>query len=280
MKLSIVGSGSEGNSIVLTGSQHRIVIDCGFSQREFQHRCESTGIDVSGIDLLLLTHEHSDHIRGAGVLARRFGCSVVATEHTLRRGRAILGNLSKVRVMSPGETLLLGEMRIDSFSIPHDASDPVGYIVQSDGVKIGICTDLGCITPVVQEKLTGCHGLVLEMNHDVNMLMAGSYPWELKQRIRSRLGHLSNDDTANFLPGIWHAGLSHLVLAHLSKENNLPELAQVVAEHALASIDPLRMTRVIVAQQDEAMHSFDVVRPLECRTVQTSMPLLFDTTPF
>ncbi len=257
MKLTVIGSGSEGNSIILTGLNRRIVIDCGFSHREFARRCESAGIDADGFDMIFLTHEHSDHIRGAGVLARRYQCPVVATEQTLRRGRAILGTLPAVRVLFPGDLVEVGDLSIQAFQVPHDAADPVGYTVSSNEIKIGICTDLGCITRTVREMLTGCHGLVLEMNHDVNMLMAGPYPWELKQRIRSDKGHLSNDDAGAFLHEIRSPDLKHLILAHLSKENNLPDLAHVIASQAVESEGPLFGTRVSVASQDEVMETLD-----------------------
>ncbi len=253
MKLSILGSGSEGNATLIRGDRSAVLIDAGFSGKEIQLRLEQTEISPGDIAAIVLSHEHGDHVRGAGVLARRYKIPVYATEGTLRSGRAKMGNIPDAKIMPAGTTLTVGDLSITSFSVSHDAADPVGFTVENcrSDEKIGICTDLGYVTHLVRQRLKNCSMLVLEMNHDIQMLIAGRYPWELKQRIRSKKGHLSNDDASEFLADIWSETLRTVFLAHISKENNLPELAELTAGEALKNIGCSGSTRIIRTIQDD-----------------------------
>jgi len=233
LKLTVLGSGSEGNSILISNNDESILIDAGFSGVRLAERMKQVGLDLDNVMGLLLTHEHSDHIRGAGVISRRHNIPVFATAGTFKKGKAKLGNLIEFTEISGGNEFMIGDFRIQPYDISHDAMEPVGYVVETAGAKIGVCTDSGCVTHLMRDKLKLCDALVLEMNHDPTMLLAGPYPWELKQRIRSRTGHLSNETAAELLTELWHPKLKHVFLAHLSQENNLPQLAKMAAEESL-----------------------------------------------
>ncbi len=233
MKVAILGSGSEGNSILISQGKSVVLIDAGFSGSRLQERVHAAGYCLGDIRALLITHEHSDHVRGAGVIARRLKIPVYATEGTLRRGRAKFGELPKVYCIEGGSPVEINDLMIRPFDISHDAEQPVGFVVEDGLARLGICTDSGCVTHLMRQRLQRCDALILETNHDSTMLLAGPYPWELKQRIRSRLGHLSNDDAGGLLEELWHPALQHVFLAHLSRENNLPDLARLAAEDAI-----------------------------------------------
>jgi phosphoribosyl 1,2-cyclic phosphodiesterase len=233
VKVVVLGSGSEGNAYLVATDETAVLVDAGFSGSIMQERALRAGFSLSDITALMLTHEHSDHIRGAGVLSRRYGLPVYATEGTYRNGKAKIGSIHDPRVLETGKTVSVQNLLIHPFSISHDAEDPVGFVIDDGRSKLGICTDSGCVTQLMRYRLQGCEAIILESNHDPTMLLAGSYPWELKQRIRSRTGHLSNDDAGLFCEDIWHAGLRHIFLAHLSRENNLPDLARMAVEDAI-----------------------------------------------
>ena len=253
MKLSILGSGSEGNSTLLTSNQSAILIDAGFSGKEIQNRLDQTEISPHDIEAIVLSHEHGDHVKGAGVLARRFKIPIYATEGTFRAGKVRMGAIPEAKIMPAGASVSFHDIRVTSFSVSHDASDPVAFTIQNDhkNTKIGICTDLGYVTHLVRQRLQNCQTLILEMNHDLQMLIAGRYPWDLKQRIRSKKGHLSNDDASAFLATIWNDSLNSVVIAHISKENNLPELAELSARNALDSLNHNGKTQIVSALQNE-----------------------------
>lgn len=236
MNVTVLGSGSEGNAILIRSDNLAILIDAGFSGRAIGHRLAAIGMDLQDIRALVVTHEHVDHVRGVGVLARRLKIPVYATEGTFHRGGNRMGVIPEACSIRGGKNFRLGPLMLHPFDISHDADEPVGFIVEDGRHRIGICTDSGCVTHLMREKLRNCDALILEMNHDPTMLLAGPYPWELKQRIRSRIGHLSNDDASLFLKDLWHPRLQHIFLAHLSKENNLPELARMAAEEALLAV--------------------------------------------
>jgi phosphoribosyl 1,2-cyclic phosphodiesterase len=250
VKIAVLGSGSEGNAILVNHGNITILVDAGFSGKTLQERVNAAGFCITDIHALILTHEHSDHIRGAGVLARRFKIPVYGTEGTFRNGRTKLGRLNDVRVLEGGQPIALDNLYVRPFDISHDAEEPVGFIIEDGQSKLGICTDSGCVTQLMRHRLKGCDALVLESNHDSTMLLAGSYPWILKQRIRSRTGHLSNDDAGKFCEEMWHPGLRHVFLAHLSKENNLPDLARMSVEDAIRRAGCVNgETRIHVAMQ-------------------------------
>jgi phosphoribosyl 1,2-cyclic phosphodiesterase len=252
LKIGVLGSGSSGNASLVINRCAAVLVDAGFSAKGICDRLNQVDVKPQDISAILITHEHIDHIRGAGIFSRKFSVPVYATEQTLCKGKHVMGKLPDVRVIEPGKPFCLADFQIHPFSISHDAADPVGYLISSDGVSAGVCTDLGYVTPLVRERLSGCHALVLEMNHDMEMLMAGPYPWSLKQRIRSRTGHLSNDAAGEFLRELWHPNLQYVVLAHLSQKNNLPELAAVTAESSLRDLHDGTVTKVFVAVQHKA----------------------------
>ena len=222
MKICSLASGSKGNCLYLESGDTRVLIDAGLSLRETLLRMDERGIDPVSVHAVLVTHEHIDHIRSAGSFARKFKVPVLAS-HVMRRKAEKY--LAKTRVIEfeAGTLFQFRGVSIDPFPITHDSCDPVGFIVESREGKCGSATDLGVATRLVADKLRGCRFLNLESNHDVEMLMNGPYPWDLKQRIKSRHGHLSNEDSLTLLHELAHSGLEALVMAHLSEVNNHPD---------------------------------------------------------
>jgi phosphoribosyl 1,2-cyclic phosphodiesterase len=223
IQVCALASGSKGNSILLDGPEGALLVDAGLSAREILRRTVSAGKDPRRIRAILVTHDHSDHTRGVRVLARRLSIPVFGTQGTLET--AGLCEAASVSSIFPGVQFQASGFTVHPFSLPHDATDPVGFVLSMDGVRVGIATDLGCTTALLKKRLEGCHFLFLESNHDEKMLMEGPYPWFLKQRIRSRTGHLSNDVSAGLLSELLHGGLNGVVLAHLSEMNNRPDIA-------------------------------------------------------
>lgn len=246
MKVCTLGSGSEGNCTYVESGDTRVLIDAGFSAREVESRLSLMGADVQKIDAIVVTHEHSDHIRGVGALARRHDIPVYANAGTFQGGGIVFGNLPKPLSFETGGTFHVGDLEIRTFSLPHDTNDPVGVAVKNGGARFSLVTDLGYVTPLVREAVRGSNILFLEANHDLNMLISGPYPWELKQRIKSRFGHLSNDDSFYFLKETLHDELTVVVMAHLSKMNNHRELVKCQAEQVLG----IRSVDFEVAPQD------------------------------
>ncbi|MCK4535613.1 MAG: MBL fold metallo-hydrolase [Desulfuromonadales bacterium] len=233
MRITLLASGSRGNAILVSSGQTRILVDAGLSAREICRRLECVGIAPDSIAALLITHEHSDHIRGLGPLARRLRLPVYL--HTELAGTLKdVGVPSAVHEFDESQELLIGELAVRSFPITHDARCPVGFTVDGPQGKVGIATDLGIATRLVAERLRGCRTLVLESNHDEDLLRDGPYPWKLKQRVRSKHGHLSNRDSAQLLEGLLWDGLDAVLLAHLSETNNCPDLARSVAAEVIA----------------------------------------------
>ncbi|MBN1879324.1 MBL fold metallo-hydrolase [bacterium] len=259
MNIALLGSGSEGNAVLIADGSSAILVDAGFSGSRLQERLNVTGYSFSDIRALVITHEHSDHVRGAGVLARRLRIPVFATEGTLRGGRSKFGHLPHTHCLEGGRPIEIAGFQVHPFDISHDAEQPVGFVVEHGSARLGVCTDSGCVTHLMRQRLRLCDALILETNHDSTMLLAGPYPWELKQRIRSRVGHLSNDDAGGLLEELWHPGLSHIFLAHLSRENNLPDLARLAAEDALRRAGCFNGdTRIHVALQDEVTEMISI----------------------
>jgi len=220
----VLASGSKGNSILVCSPETRILVDAGLSGKELANRLQRTPVDAQRLNALVISHEHQDHVRGAGVMSRRFDLPVYLTCGTLDNLPTQVGRLDTVQVIQPGAPFKIGNIHIHPFSISHDAGEPVGFTFEHEGFKLGICTDLGIATQLVKARLQQCHGLVLEANHDLEMLLNGPYPWELKQRIRSRHGHLSNSDTCELLGALHHDRLQTVIFAHLSEVNNHPDI--------------------------------------------------------
>lgn len=329
VRMTVLASGSRGNSTVVSSATTRILVDAGLSCRELLKRMRAAGEDCSTLNAILVTHEHQDHVQGLAVTARKLGIPVYWTEPTHRawvrwmtprkrityaqwleqrkqdadrRAQSTAGNESLAGKMpSPGplETsaspmatepdaeelaaaeeeiteaareperdptalpfveyfcagsgFRIGDIAITPFTIPHDAVDPVGFVFEAESVRIGLATDLGYMPSNVSVQLRRCDVLMLESNHDLEMLRDGPYPWSVKQRVMSRVGHLSNDATAEYLAKGYDGQAAYVVLAHLSENNNLPELARISAERALRDRMSLLANRLLLAEQDRPM---------------------------
>jgi phosphoribosyl 1,2-cyclic phosphodiesterase len=215
---------------------------------------------VEEISAILITHEHSDHVAGLQRLACKLNIPVFLTAPThhawsraVRDSDGAIPVLPKLEHFSAGRGFRVGDIEVMPFTIPHDAADPVGFTFRAEGVKIGFATDLGYMPASVRDHLRGCNVLVMESNHDVEMLRSGPYPWSVKQRVMSRVGHLSNDALAEFFTSDYDGGAEYLVLAHLSEQNNHPEIARAAAEQALGGSLGLWHNRVLLASQTEIL---------------------------
>ena len=326
VRMTVLASGSKGNSTIVSTSRTRILIDAGLSCRELFKRMQAAGEDPRSLDAILVTHEHQDHVQGLSVTARKLGVPVFFTEATHRawmrwmmpRKRMTYaewlaqrqqeaarraaepsgpaeGNLAvasdilaepssgdeelvecaaeeeEMAAAAPAEAdpcalpgleyfqagckFQIGDIEVTPFTIPHDAIDPVGFVLKSEGIRMGLATDLGYLPSNVQVHLRGCDVLMLESNHDLEMLRDGPYPWSVKQRVMSRVGHLSNDAAAEFLEKNYDGYATYVILAHLSESNNLPELARVAAERALRERMSLLGNKLVLAEQRKPIES-------------------------
>jgi phosphoribosyl 1,2-cyclic phosphodiesterase len=329
MQMTVLASGSKGNSTVISSSKTRVLVDAGLSCRELMKRMVMVGEDPAALDAILITHEHQDHVSGLGVLARKLGIPVYFTEPTHRawvrmmkprttmsyaqwlthvqqekearaqsaaacfapepgicdsmsaaveapsaetvceepdeletavsksaeqgskdqRSRTDPASLPAVEYFHSGRQFVIGDIEITPFTIPHDAADPCGFVFSSEGVRMAIATDLGYMPPNVKAALKRIDVLLLESNHDLEMLKDGPYPWSVKQRVLSRVGHLSNLAMAEFLERDYDGSASYVVLGHLSESNNAPELARMTAEQAMMSHPTLLGNRIVLAEQ-------------------------------
>lgn len=234
MRFSVLGSGSRGNSVFIESGRTAILIDAGFSGKELQNRLRSIDRDLSLVRALCLTHEHDDHICGAGVIARRCSIPTYANPGTYVAGDRKIGMLPHRGEFETGDSLQIDDLEVRSFRISHDTADPVGFVISDGKVSLGYCTDTGQISRLMATRLAGCNGLILEFNHNLELLKHGPYPLPLQQRVRSSQGHLCNEDAAELLAQLIGDHLRHAVLAHLSETNNTPELAKTAALQAVA----------------------------------------------
>lgn len=260
VSVSVLASGSRGNTAIVESSSTRILVDAGISCRETFKRLKAIGGDPHSISAIVITHEHSDHVSGLLVLARKLKVPVFMTGPThqawVRAVRDTLGeppDTQSIEFFASGRSFQIGDIEVRPFTIPHDAADPVGFTFRAEGVKIGFVTDLGYLPASVCDHLHSCDVLVLESNHDLEMLRGGPYPWSVKQRVMSRVGHLSNEKLAEFLTGDYDGNAAFIVLAHLSEQNNHPEVALRAAEKALGRRQTLLQNRVLLAKQSETM---------------------------
>lgn len=250
---SVLGSGSRGNSVYVESRDTAILLDCGFSGKETAARLRSIGKDLEDLDAILVTHEHIDHVAGVGVLGRKCKIPIYANNGTFEGADKRIGKIPEKYEIETGVGFSIHDMLIKPFRISHDTQDPVGYVIESGGVRIGYCTDTGKATHLMAQRLKGCNGLILEFNHDPIMLKEGPYPLSVQQRVRSSHGHLSNKEAANFLEMIWHEDMQVLVLAHLSETNNIPKLAEIAVDDVKVDKE---ITKVVVARQHEATKLF------------------------
>jgi phosphoribosyl 1,2-cyclic phosphodiesterase len=322
MRMTVLASGSKGNSTVIASARTRVLVDAGLSCRELLKRMKMANEDPCALDAILITHEHVDHVAGLSVLARKLRIPVYFSEPTHRawvrqmtprttmtyaqwldhvrkekEARAALNatnnddpemneqsggiqiaaasvegeeedapeaaikrdpaSLPAVEYFQPGTSFCIGDLTIAPFTTPHDAADPCGFVFESatESIRMAIATDLGYMPPNVRSALQRIDVLLLESNHDLEMLKDGPYPWAVKQRVLSRVGHLSNDATAEFLTRDYDGNATYIVLGHLSEINNVPELALLSAEEAIRERGKLLGNRVLLAQQAEPLAS-------------------------
>jgi phosphoribosyl 1,2-cyclic phosphodiesterase len=260
LQLTLLGSGSTGNATLVSDGEKHILVDVGISGRETVRRLADCGLQPDQISAIVISHEHGDHCRGIAPFVKNLEIPVFMTDGAYQ-AYAEAGNPFEARKwqrMASGSAIEICGMMFVPFSVPHDAADPVGFCIEKDGIRIGIVLDLGYISNLVIERLRGCDALVLESNHDINMLKVGPYPWTLKQRVMSRRGHLSNDGVAEYLRDGFDGQARHIILAHLSEKNNLPDLAMLSARRALEERARLAavQTRIEVAHPDRISATF------------------------
>jgi phosphoribosyl 1,2-cyclic phosphodiesterase len=230
----VLASGSAGNAAFIATGRTRILVDAGLSMREIAKRLASIGESIDSLDAILITHEHSDHVSGLPVLGRRkIGKAIYLTRLTAPAIDWGETTPDRLEMYQAGASFEIGDIEVQSFSIPHDAVDPIGFCFEAEGVRIGIATDLGYIPESVKFHLRRAHLLLLEANHDLDMLKVGPYPWQVKQRVMSRVGHLSNLVVSDYLTQDLDSATRHLVLGHLSEHNNHPAIVEMIAAQAL-----------------------------------------------
>ncbi|MCB1693117.1 MAG: MBL fold metallo-hydrolase [Pseudomonadales bacterium] len=252
MRFASLGSGSRGNGTLIEDGDTCLLVDLGFTLKESVRRLRRLGRQPEDVSAILVTHEHADHVHGVGAFARKFGTPVFMTPGTHKGAR--LGTVPKLEKVNCHRAFRVGSVGIEPVPVPHDAREPCQYLFMSGGVRVGLLTDLGHITPFVAERYDGCDGLMLECNHDVGMLRDGPYPWPLKQRVGGIHGHLNNVQAAGLLDVVNIARIQQLVLCHLSEQNNLPDLATQAVEPALSRSN----ARLTVAAQESGFDWIEV----------------------
>jgi phosphoribosyl 1,2-cyclic phosphodiesterase len=225
MRFSSLGSGSEGNALLVEVGSTQVLMDCGFGLQDTIVRLARLGIAPQQLNGIVVTHEHGDHISGVARLARKFDLPVWLTHGTLRSQTKAFVGINEIHEIDPQRAFAIGDIEIIPYSVPHDAAEPVQFVFSDGARRLGVLTDVGCSTAHIEQTLSGCHALVLECNHDSEMLMNGDYPYSLKQRVGGRFGHLNNQESAEILTRLDRSRLQHLIAAHLSRRNNTPALA-------------------------------------------------------
>lgn len=257
MDLCSISSGSGGNCTYVGSEDCHLLVDAGISGKKIESGLASIMVEPKSLDGIFITHEHLDHISGLGIMARRYEIPIYATVETICEIRHTK-NVGKIKdelyhIIEPNQTIQIKDMEINPFSISHDASNPVGYTFVSQGHKAGIATDLGKYDDYIISELYGAEILLLEANHDINMLQVGAYPYVLKRRILGERGHLSNDNSGKLICELLSDKLKHIFLGHLSKDNNYPDLAYETVKYILdQSGNPFRnQVELSVANRDE-----------------------------
>lgn len=232
-KISVLASGSSGNSIYISDGKINILIDAGLSGKELEKRLNKIGVSPDEIDAIIITHEHRDHVSGAGIISRRYNIPIYANDPTWTNSYECIGKVADDYCEIIKNDFTIGDIVIHPFSIPHDAALPFAYTLYCNQKKIGVATDMGYFNENIINELFELDFLVIEANHDLDMLMTGNYPWKVKHRIKGDEGHLSNDDTAALLPKIIEENKPQILLAHLSEDNNNPEVAYITIKNSL-----------------------------------------------
>ena len=254
IRYSLLGSGSSGNAVLLDNGRAKLLIDNGLSYKQLCARAAIAGLSLENLCGILVTHEHGDHVNGLGTLARKTGAPVYLTRGTYDALPKRIGAMPKVFEFDAGTSWELDGFEIESYSVTHDAADPVCFAISSGGTKVGFAYDLGAVTQLVRARMMGAHALVLETNYCPRMLWDGDYPVSVKERIQGRFGHLSNDDAARLLADVAHPGLQQVVLVHVSAQNNTPAQAESVVRDSLAA----HPAQVYMADQHAPTPAFEV----------------------
>jgi phosphoribosyl 1,2-cyclic phosphodiesterase len=253
-KLAVLASSSAGNSALVATERTRLLVDAGLSRKETFERLQAAGCDPESLTAILITHEHTDHVCGLPAIARKLDIPVYLSRLT---APAVVWNeySPRLELFQAGATFTIGDIDVISFTIPHDAADPVAFSFRAEGIKFSIATDLGYLPESVRNNLRGSDALLLESNHDIEMLKVGPYPWSVKQRVMGRMGHLSNEVACNFVRDDLDSRTSCVILGHLSESNNHPALVRLMASQALNGrslftrflvADPRRATEAVV----------------------------------
>jgi phosphoribosyl 1,2-cyclic phosphodiesterase len=232
-RFRVLGSGSSGNATLVEGGETRILIDAGLGPRELADRLRSAGIDPASLDLVVLSHEHGDHAKGAASFSRKWGVRLSGTRGTYAAAGFGATEIAGYEVLGGGATRIVGDLSIEAVPVPHDAAEPVAFVVSHEGSSLGHATDLGHLSRTVVESFRDCSAILMEANYDPVLLRDGPYPWSLKERILSPVGHLSNGDVGRYLGDALPPGCGTIVLAHLSQKNNHPDVVLMTAETAL-----------------------------------------------
>ncbi|HET7061047.1 MAG TPA: MBL fold metallo-hydrolase [Nitrosospira sp.] len=247
MRFACLGSGSRGNGLVVEAGKTRVLLDCGFTLKETIMRVSRLGIEPDVISGIVVTHEHDDHIAGVARFARRFGIPIWLTYGTLRSAERSFAGWPGIKIIEDYQRFAIGDIEVQPYPVPHDAQEPAQFVFSNGATRLGVLTDTGISTPHIEATLSRCHALVLECNHDAELLANSDYPWRLKQRIASRFGHLENAASANLLASLDCSRLQHIIAAHLSQKNNTPLLARTVLSSALNCT----LDWIGVAEQDD-----------------------------
>ncbi|MEM8659920.1 MAG: MBL fold metallo-hydrolase, partial [Pseudomonadota bacterium] len=230
MRFASLGSGSKGNSTLVAAGDTIVMVDCGFSLRETRKRLAKLAVQPEQLDAILVTHEHSDHCTGVAALSREYAIPVFLSHGTAGSGRC--DGCHELQAFNSEESFVIGEIQVQSVPVPHDAAEPCQFVLRWQNQQLGILTDLGCVTPHVVDSFSDCDSLLLEFNHDIAMLYSGPYPEALKRRVGGDWGHLNNDQAAHLLGALGGTPAGHLVIAHISENNN----TKALAEKALATV--------------------------------------------
>lgn len=227
LKIHTLRSSSKGNAEIICNKNTKILVDCGISGKALEESLGELGLCGEDIDAVVVTHEHTDHIKGVGILSRKHNVPIYANEQTWNAMRSCIGKVAEenIRIFRNDTEFKICDIGVRAFEIPHDASDPVGYTFRTEEQMVAVATDMGQIRENVLEAVTGCDEILLEANYDLGMLEMGPYPYELKRRIKSKYGHLCNDDAGDFAAKLAASGTRKIILGHLSWENNYPDLA-------------------------------------------------------
>jgi len=256
MRFSLLGSGSSGNAILIVSGDQKLLIDNGLSFKQLKLRAEAIGESLDGLIGVVVTHEHSDHVNGLGVLSRKMGVPVHITRSTYSQLSPNLGAIDPVHHFESGDVFRIGPFLIASFRTTHDAIDPVCFTVEANGHKLGLATDMGAANGLVQTRLKNCHALILESNYCPDMIQNSPYPPQIIQRIRGTHGHLSNRDMNSLLAHLLHDELKIVVAVHISQENNSEEIVERMTKKMLEKRN--HATQFMIASQDDPMPIVDL----------------------